>query len=380
MTITTDTEFEKQIVAVFEGCEERFKQLLKNSFDMIVLLDANGIQSYVSESCEKILGYKPEELTNISVIDQMIHPDDQDRTMLAFQNVVQNSANGGVHYRHRHKNGSWVYLEAFGTNQINNPAVKSVILNVRDITERMNTEQALMESEASLRELNATKDRFFSIIAHDLKSPFNGILGFCKLLGNEVHEKNYELVEEYANSIHNASQLAMDLLSNLLVWSRSQTGKIKFNPENYDLEVLIYQATELLNDTAQQKSICIFPKIQQNCTVFVDKNMISTVLRNLISNGIKFTKPGGAIRISAQQKEDEWIVSVADNGVGICNEAIDKLFHIEYSYSTLGTQKEVGTGLGLLLCNEFITMHGGKIWVESEVGKGSTFNFSIPIL
>ncbi|WP_372644725.1 ATP-binding protein [Ancylomarina sp.] len=373
-------EFEKQKVEVYEGCEARFKQLLKNSFDMIVLIGANGVQSYVSESCEKILGYKPEELINISVIDKMIHPDDQGRAILALQNIIQNSANGGIQYRHRHKNGGWVYLEAFGTNQISNPAVKSIILNVRDITDRMNAKQALIESETSLRDLNATKDRFFSIIAHDLKSPFNGILGFSKLLEAEVHDKNYEAVEEYAHIIHNASQRAMNLLTNLLVWSRSQMGKIKYTPENCDLEVLFNEIAELLNDSAQQKSITISSEIENNSVVFVDKNMICTILRNLISNGIKFTKSGGTITICAHPKVDEWLITVSDNGVGISNEAIDKLFLMEYSYSTLGTQKEVGTGLGLLLCKEFVSMHGGRIWVESEVGKGSTFYFSIPIV
>src|SRR6056297_1035949 len=180
------------------GREEQFKQLIRNSFDMLVLLDQEGIQYYVSDSCEHILGYTPEELMNVSVIDLFIHPDDRAITREGLRDIIENNKNGGTQYRHRHKNGGWVYLEAFGTNQLDNPAVASVVLNVRDITERKKAEQALKESEARLSELNATKDRFFSIISHDLRSPFNSIVGFSDLLATQVRNKDYQGIERYA--------------------------------------------------------------------------------------------------------------------------------------------------------------------------------------
>jgi signal transduction histidine kinase len=229
-----------------------------------------------------------------------------------------------------------------------------------------------------LHELNATKDKFFSIIAHDLKSPFNAIIGFSEILIEQVQEKNYEYAMEYAVIIQDSSKRAMDLLMNLMEWSRSQTGRMEFNPEPLEVVGVIRDVIALLNDTAKQKSITITTNTPDSAQVIADKAMVATILRNLISNAIKFTERGGKIVISAQQNTAELIVAVQDNGVGMSKEIIDKLFRIDVNHSTLGTQSEKGTGLGLILCKEFIEKHGGKIWVESEEDKGSKFVFSIP--
>ncbi|MCX6307941.1 MAG: ATP-binding protein, partial [Bacteroidia bacterium] len=247
-----------------------------------------------------------------------------------------------------------------------------------DITERKQAEQALVESEARLQELNATKDKFFSIIAHDLRSPFNNVIGFSDLLTKKIEEKDFEGVEKYAGIIQNSSQKAMDLLMNLLEWSRSQTGRMVFTPEQVDLVDLMNQSAELFIGAAEQKSISIATEAPSVLRAFADKTMMSTILRNLISNAIKFTHPGGHIVISAQQLPDELIIGVSDNGVGITKDTIDHLFQIDQSHSTLGTNSEKGTGLGLILCKEFIEKHGGKIWVESMENQGSNFQFSIP--
>jgi len=247
-----------------------------------------------------------------------------------------------------------------------------------DITDRKKAEEALKESEVRLRELVATKDKFFSIISHDLKNPFNSILGLSNLLVEQIQEKNFDGIEEYAAIIQKSSMQVFDLLVNLLEWSRLQTGRIEFSPEYVEMVSLINEVTELFGDSVRQKSITICKELPRNMLIFADKAMISTILRNLISNAIKFTHPQGQIVISAELKKDKVIIAIQDNGVGIKNERIEKLFRIEETQSTVGTKNEKGTGLGLILCKEFIEKHGGKIWVESEVGKGSTFYFTIP--
>lgn len=244
---------------------------------------------------------------------------------------------------------------------------------------KLKSQEELIEREIALRELNATKDKLFSIIAHDLINPFNSIIGFSRVLRQQIKEKDYEGIEEYAEIIHDSSTRAMDLLSNLLEWSRSQIGKIAFNPVYYNLSNQIQEAVLFLKDTAEVKSIKITTQMQSDLTVFAHNEMISTVLRNLISNAVKFTMPGGEIVVAAEEQKGFVMISVCDNGVGMNKDHLAKLFHISENYTTLGTAKEKGTGLGLMLCKEFIDKHKGRIWVESEVGKGSCFKFSLPL-
>jgi signal transduction histidine kinase/branched-subunit amino acid transport protein AzlD len=230
----------------------------------------------------------------------------------------------------------------------------------------------------TLEELNATKDKFFSIIAHDLKSPFNSIIGLSELLIKKIRDKDFDDIDEYAKIIMQSSHRAMDLLLNLMEWSLSQTGRMKFNPEYFELNIIINDIIQLFTDIAGQKSIIITKKLPPNSSIYADKAMISTILRNLISNAIKYTKPGGEINILSEVTQIEMKVSVSDTGVGMSPASINKLFLIDENYSTIGTLGEQGTGLGLILINEFVEKHFGKIWVESVEGKGSIFNFTIP--
>lgn len=362
-----------------EWSDETFKHLIKNSFDIFVLLDEKGNQQYVSESCEKILGYKPEELMNIPVIEKMIHPEDQENTREELLKMINGTSYGGAQYRHRHKKGGWVYLEAFGSNQLQNPNIRSIILNVRDITERKKVEKELEESQNQLKELIATKDKFFSIIAHDLISPFNSIIGMSDLIDFNLKENNISLLKKYNKIINSSSKQTLNLLTNLLEWAKTQTGKIQFNPEPVELTHEINEIINLCRISAKQKQITIQQELPEKLPVFADKLMIHTIIRNLISNAVKFTNPFGNILVSAQQSEGHIIVHVDDNGIGIKKEQLNQLFTIDNNSSKPGTQNEKGTGLGLLLCDEFVKIHKGTLGVDSEEGKGSQFYFTIPV-
>ncbi|MFW6277605.1 MAG: CHASE domain-containing protein, partial [Prolixibacteraceae bacterium] len=229
-----------------------------------------------------------------------------------------------------------------------------------------------------LQKINATKDKFFSIIAHDLKSPFNTIVGFSNMLVKHVRQKHHEGTERVAEIINSSATNAMDLLMNLMEWSQSQTGHMRFNPVNFDMVKLIHEVEKIFINTAIQKSITIEKELPAKAKVTADQSMISTVLRNFISNAVKYTESGGKVVIAAKFSPDKLIVLVSDTGVGIPEDKAEKLFRIDETFSTTGTQNEKGTGLGLVLCKEFIDYHDGEIGVESTEGKGSTFYFSIP--
>lgn len=228
-----------------------------------------------------------------------------------------------------------------------------------------------------LTELNSTKDKFFSIVSHDLRSPFTSIKGFADILLQKENLSNNE-VKKYAEIINTASQNAIVLLKNLTEWSRLQTNRVIFNPKEIDLISIIDQEIEIANCNAVQKSVNLNKEVPEELKIQADVDMISLAIRNLLSNAIKFSYHGGNINISVTKKTEAIFVSVCDFGTGIKKEIIEKLFKIEENVSTPGTQKEAGSGLGLILVKEFISLHGGQIYIESEVGKCSKFTFSIP--
>jgi signal transduction histidine kinase len=241
--------------------------------------------------------------------------------------------------------------------------------------------ESLIKVNSELHELNATKDKFFSIIAHDIKNPFNAVLGFTDLLEENFKEWDDERKLEIVNLINTSAKNLYELLDNLLQWSRSQSGLIEFKPQEILLKDTFSKAIGLFRDTADAKNIELgFTFHETDMVVFADRNMLDAIMRNLISNAIKFTNTGGKVHLFAEKMEKFAIVKVTDNGVGISPEIQEQLFRIDKHTSTYGTDNESGTGLGLILVKEFVTKQGGTIGVESIKGKGSTFHFTVPLI
>jgi PAS domain S-box-containing protein len=247
-----------------------------------------------------------------------------------------------------------------------------------DVAEHKMAETALQASEKRLIELNATKDKFFSIIAHDLRNPFNNILGFSELLKERAAELDAATVDLYASVVNSSARQAYELLEHLLEWARMQEGKVPYNPQSVCMKQLVESEFLGLRIPAMTKKLDLIHEIQENLCAWGDENMLRSCMRNLITNAIKFTPKNGKVMVIVDDDHADLHVRVIDSGIGMTREAIDKLFRIETSFTTRGTDNERGAGLGLLLCREFIEKHGGKIWVESEPGKGSHFHFKVP--
>jgi len=248
----------------------------------------------------------------------------------------------------------------------------------RDITEHKLAEEEIKLKNELLQTINAEKDKFFSILAHDLKGPLSAFLGATQILIEEIQTMTLEEIKEITVSMKESATNIYGLLENLLEWSRLKRGIMDFKPETFNLKQNITASIEVLKESARKKKITISYSLPEDLTIYADSHMFNTVIRNLVSNAIKFTPKSGEISISTVAKKDNIVeVKICDTGIGISKELINKLFQLNEKTNRKGTEGEPSTGLGLLLCKEFIEKHGGKIWVESEVGKGSVFIFTI---
>ncbi|MBE9468126.1 MAG: PAS domain-containing protein [Bacteroidetes bacterium] len=351
--------------------EAKFRLITENSKDVICIHYPNGKYKYVSPSCKRILGYDNVKLIGTNPFE-LIHPDDIDN-LIKTRGEVKKGADLISTFRIRKKTGEYIWSES--VNQPINNAAGNIIYSIsssRDITERVKTREILKKNEERLKELNATKDKFFSIIAHDLINPMGNILNLSELLSEKFSDYNDEQKNEFIKNINETSKHTYNLLLNLLEWSRTQTNRIKFAPQIFSIDEIVINNFDLMKSVAEAKNISLISNLNPDHKIFADKNMITTVMRNLISNAIKFNQ-NGKITISSFKEDENIKISVIDTGLGIKKENLNKLFRIEENFSTKGTSGEKGTGLGLILCKEFVEKNSGKIWVESEVGKGSKF-------
>ena len=252
--------------------------------------------------------------------------------------------------------------------------------NILELTARVATHIEIKQYREKLLELNATKDRFFSIIAHDLKNPFTSLMLSSQFILKHINNNlDVDMIEKKVQVIYKSSKQCNDLLINLLEWAETQTNRINFAPKYQKTNDIIIKCVGITASQANNKNIEVINDIPEDSSLLVDGNLFETIIRNLLTNAIKFTTEYGTITIKLKEDDRFTEISVTDTGIGIPIEIQKKLFRIDSHYMTQGTSKEdAGTGLGLILCREFVEKHGGNIWVESEVGKGSTFKFTIP--
>lgn len=359
--------------------ELRFQSMANTAPVLIWGTDTDALFTFVNNYWLEFTGRTIGRELGMSWIEG-IHPQDLPCFINIYNAGFAAKLPFDVEFRLKNKDGEfrWIKCKGIPKFQVDGRFLGFIGSGV-DITEQKIIEETILSLNEKLRNLNASKDKFFSIIAHDLKSPLAGILGFTEILTDEFDELSPEDIKEFIFHSHQSAKNLYALLENLLEWSRIQIGSIAFNPMEINIAQIFDEIIKLFSQNSKNKNIKLEKKCDQLQKVFADSNMLNTIIRNLVSNGIKFTKEGGTISLSAEELNNAVQITVRDSGVGISQENIDKLFKVENNFTTTGTNSEKGTGLGLVLCKELVEKHHGKISVESELGKGTKFIFTLPL-
>lgn len=351
--------------------EYYYNSILNNIGDPVFVKDDQSRLLMVNDAFCEIFNLQRDQIIG-KTLSEDVSPEERDSFLKIDKQVLENGIENINEESLTVRGGKTRIITTKKTRFLDADNKKYLVGVIHDITERKKIEN-------SLKELIATKDKLFSIIAHDLRSPFNSIIGFSELLIENSNDILLEDSEQYIKIINSAAKNTLVLLDNLLNWAKSQTGQLSFNPEKILFSEVVQEIITLSKTIAKSKNITLEYAGTDNLEIFVDVNMLNTVLRNLISNAIKFTNVGGHIKVSAELKQDQVEITISDNGIGINKEKCTELFSITSNTTTLGTADENGSGLGLVLCKEFIQKNNGDIWVESEENKGSNFIFTLPI-
>ncbi len=367
----------KEMLQHLKVSEEKYRLLAENIDETILVHDNKGKIIYINEAGLNLTKHNATEIigSNISsllgkkysekVFEYTADERKKDSIFLFEIDILT-------------KDGNKIPVEINLSKMKKRNHHENILLVARDIRERKRTEESIYKYNEELKHSNFAKDKFFSIIAHDLRSPFNALLSYSDILLDEFDDLSKDELKEYITHINTVSGNIYDLLNNLLDWAKIQTDKFYLSPEIFDLEQTIYKVSTLFKEIAESKNIDLLLDCEERCYVYADQNMVSTVLRNLISNAIKFSHENSKIEINVKNEIDRVSVTIKDYGIGMLREDITKLFRIDINYTTLGTKQERGTGLGLILSKDMIEKNNGEIFVDSDLGKGSTFTFTLP--
>jgi PAS domain S-box-containing protein len=369
------TDYKNTLEELYKS-EENYRLLINNQGEGIAMVDPSDSFLFANPAAEEIFGVPGGKLVGRSLFDFV---DDKGKATISEQTERRKTGNKDTYEMEiRQAGGDMKRILITATPQYEAEEFKGTFAVFRDVTDWRLTEENLRKSENELREANAAKDKLFSIIAHDLKNPFNSILGFTDMLVNDHSDYSGEEILTIIKMINEASKQTHNLLENLLNWSRAQTGGISIEPDILDIYEIAEGVLRLYEGSAGEKNLELLNRIKPGTKAWGDANMVASILRNLISNGIKFTRPKGKVTLSTKGSRNNLDIQVADNGIGIPADMLDKLFRIEENNRRSGTTNEEGTGLGLVLCMEFAEMNGGTILVNSKPEKGSTFSLRLP--
>jgi len=385
--------------------EKKYREIFENVQDVFYQTDIKGNIVEISPSIEKYSSYTREEILGQSAESIYLISSERDE-MMKIISIKGQVDDYELNLRAKDNRRIVVSLNAHMLCD-DSGAFIGIEGSLRDITDRKKAEEELInineelefnkarlednqlelnqmienleQSEKLLLEANASKDKFFSIISHDLRAPFTGFLNLSSIMSKEIETLSIMELKEIAKTLHGTSVATYKLLNDLLEWSRIQTNTIIYNPDNFDVEEIILESTNMMKQLVEDKKIVFSKEIESGLQSFCDRNMVLNVVRNLFSNAIKFTNEGGSIKIMAKNTDDDIEISIEDTGVGIPSKSLVKLFKIDMTkeLSTKGTAGEKGSGLGLVLCKEFVDRNGGQITAKSEVGEGSIFSFTI---
>ncbi|MCF8358982.1 MAG: PAS domain S-box protein [Prolixibacteraceae bacterium] len=360
--------------------EQKFRLLFENSPLGIYIGNADGTIEEGNEALLKILGSPSLEATkriNVLTYEPLVGNGYAE----TYKRCIKENSVLISEIPYKSKWGKDSYLSSYLV-PLEGPSgkVEKVFTLMEDITQRKEIEKALKETADELKQLNITKDKFFSIIAHDLRAPFASLVGFTELMADEKSKFSVDEYLQYSRALNRTAHSASSLLENLLEWSRLQRNTMPFEPRKINLDDFFSEIEATTRENAEKKSINVYFDYPDGLLVKADENMLHSIMRNLVSNAIKFTKPGGKVDVKVQkQKSGRLLFTVSDNGIGMDVKRLNNLFRIDTNVSRPGTDGEPSTGLGLILCKEFVEKHGGKIWAESSEGAGSKFLFTLPV-